>query len=53
MDNDKRAWRIMEAAENYLGNCANVKVDIEVLESLMEPGNKGRCTARKLAKRVA
>ena len=50
-DGGKRAWnsresggvrwknRVMEAAEDYLENCANVKVDIEVLESLMEPEN--------------
>ena len=29
----------MEAAEDYLENCANVKVGVEVLESLMEPEN--------------
>ena len=28
--------RVMEAVEDYLENCANVKVDIEVLESLTE-----------------
>ena len=27
----------MEAVEDYLENCANMKVDIEVLERLMEP----------------
>ena len=26
----------MEAAESYLGKCAHMKVDIEVLERLME-----------------
>ena len=31
--------RVMEAVEDYLENCANVKVDIEVLECLMEPEN--------------
>ena len=29
----------MEAAEDYLEKCANMKVDIEVLERLMEPEN--------------
>ena len=29
--------RVLEAAEDYLENCANMKVDIEVLERLMEP----------------
>ena len=29
----------MEAAEGYLESCANVKVDIEFLERLIEPGN--------------
>ena len=29
----------MEAVEDHLENCANVKVDVEVLESLMEPEN--------------
>ena len=32
--------RIMEAVEDYLENCANMKVDIEVLERLMEPENR-------------
>ena len=31
--------RVMEAAEDYLENCARVKVDIEVLESLLKPEN--------------
>ena len=30
---------VMEAAEDYLENCANMKVDIEVSERLMEPEN--------------
>ena len=29
----------MEAVEDYLENCAHVKVDIEVLESLLKPEN--------------
>ena len=32
--------RVMEAAEDYLESCANMKVDIEVLERLMEPENR-------------
>ena len=32
--------RVLEAAEDYLENCANMKVDIEVLERLMEPENR-------------
>ena len=31
---------VMEAAEDYLENCACVKVDIEVLERLMKPENR-------------
>ena len=31
--------RVMEAVEDNLENCAHVKVDIEVLESLLEPEN--------------
>ena len=30
----------MEAVENYLENCAHVKVDIEVLHRLLEPENE-------------
>ena len=29
-----------EAAEDYLENCANIKVDTEALERLMEPENR-------------
>ena len=49
MDGGKRAWngvgwnsmenRVMEAAEDYLENCANMNVDIEVLETLLKPEN--------------
>ena len=31
--------RVMEAVEDNLENCAHVKVDIEVLESLLKPEN--------------
>ena len=31
--------RVMEAAEDYHKNWAHVKVDIEVLESLLKPEN--------------
>ena len=31
----------MEAVEDYLENSAHVKVDIEVLESLLKPGKPG------------
>ena len=30
----------MEAAENYLDDCVQTKVDIEALERLMEPENE-------------
>ena len=38
-ESDGVRWkkRVMEAVEDYLENCAHVKLDIEVLESLMEP----------------
>ena len=51
----KRAWNsreldgarcensVMEAAEDYLENCASMKVDIEVLERLIEPENLEIC----------
>ena len=32
--------RVKEAAEDYLENCANIKVDTEALERLMEPENR-------------
>ena len=32
--------RVMGAVENYLQNCAHVKVDIEALESLLKPENR-------------
>ena len=31
--------RVVEAVEDYVGNCAHVKVDIVVLESLLKPEN--------------
>ena len=31
--------RVMEGAEDFLENCANMKVNIEVLERLIEPDN--------------
>ena len=31
--------RMMDAVENYLEYCAQVKVDIEVVESLLKPEN--------------
>ena len=39
---DGARWkkRVMEAAEDYLENCANMKVDIEVLDRLVEPENR-------------
>ena len=52
MDGCKRAWnsgeldgarwkkKVMEAAEDYLESCANVKVYIQTLERLMEPENR-------------
>ena len=40
-ESDGVLWkkRVMEVAEDHLEKCANVQVDIEVLESLMEPEN--------------
>ena len=32
--------QVMETAEDYLLNCANMKVDIEASERLMEPENR-------------
>ena len=56
MDGGKRVWKsrraaeswmelggkkkVMEAVEDYLENCANMKVDVEVLERLVEPENR-------------
>ena len=38
---DGARWKkgVMEAVDGYLENCANVKVDIEFLERLIEPEN--------------
>ena len=49
-------WKkgVMEAVDDYLDNCAHVKVDIEVLESLLKPENQEvslryflKCSTRK------
>ena len=41
--------RVMEAAEDYLENCANMKVDIEVSERLMEAEKPRGSTRREEA----
>ena len=33
----------MGAVENYLENCADIKVDIDVLARLIEPEDEGVC----------
>ena len=41
--------RVMEAAEDYLENCANMKVDIEVLERSRDLSGTSRSTRREEA----
>ena len=48
-DQEQLRKRVMDTAEDYLEHCAQVKVDIEVVESLLKPENVEvslRCTLK-------
>ena len=42
-DSGKRAWKRWGAVEDYLERCADIKVDIEALERLIEPEDEEVC----------